>query len=721
MPEQTHEQDSRMTKVLATPGGISPATSARAVFTACGVFMITSSVASAQSAFTLSGTIIGLRGSGLTLSTNGQNVTIPANATSFTFPTAFASGTVYNVTMTTRPSSPTQGCLIANAFGTVTANVTNIRLACVTSRFTVGGTVSGLVGDGLTLSTNGQTLAIAANGTFAFPTTVRSDTPYDVSIVTQPYTPNQRCVVTNASGTVTDGAISNIAVDCFSLAVTSSTPAAGATNVSRSEPLVLNFSSPLNALTVAPNWVDLISFPNGHRALDLSVSGSQLTLTPNMALRPGAAYTLEVRPGIRAVGGEGLADTVQINFRTREAAWQGAQDIGPSGLAANPSISSYADSFATVWRQDNSTLGLNRYSPRTGWSNDAFLHTGHFIVDPQVFLDVAGAARVIWEQDDGTLAMSRHTAEAGWTAIEQVPTDGTGIPRRWKGATDQDGNIFAIWKSEQPNGLTSIWANRYVPRRGWDTPVQLDDDTGGFIADVNIAVDPVGNVMAYWLPFQAGPRSITTRRYTRNSGWGPAETASGNDVRRMAVPHMTMRGGRTVAVYSRDGATGGVMANTHLGSGWETPQSIGTGIRGVSYQPLVAFDESGGVLAVWIQRGNGPMDEIWANARSTSGVWSSARRILIATERFEDLELATAPDGNRMIVAKDVNAISSSVVTGYYWRDSGAWLFEWIERQSTPMNVQTPRIGIDRSGSALAVWTTSRDGGGGYPRANVLE
>lgn len=63
-----------MTKVLANPGGISPAAAAMSVLAACGAFLITPTVASAQSAFTLGGTIIGLRGSGLTLSTNGQNV-----------------------------------------------------------------------------------------------------------------------------------------------------------------------------------------------------------------------------------------------------------------------------------------------------------------------------------------------------------------------------------------------------------------------------------------------------------------------------------------------------------------------------------------------------------------------------------------------------------------------------------------------------------------------
>ena len=689
------------------------------VLAACGAFIVTPAVASAQSAFTLGGTIINLRGSGLTLSTNGQNVTIPASATSFTFPTAFASGTVYNVTMTTRPGSPTQGCLIANNRGTLTANVTNIQLACVTSRFTVGGTITGLRGQGLKLSTNGQTLAVNANGTFTFPTTILSGTAYNVAIVTQPYTPNQRCVVTNGSGTVTDGAISNIAVDCFSLEITGSTPAAGAIDVSRAEPLVLNFSAPLNALTVAPNWVDLLSFPNGHRGIDLSGSGSQLTLTPQMAMLPGTAYTLEVRPGIRAVGGEGMAGTAQVTFTTREASWLGAQDIAPGGGPFYPHIASKGDTFVTVWRQDNSMLALNRYSPRTGWGNAAFLSTHWFIVDPQVFLDDAGTAHVIWEHNDGTLVSSRHTTDGGWSAIEPIATDGMGSPRRWKGAMDDAGNIIAVWSSETATAF-SVWANRYVPGSGWGTPVPLAGPSTAYIYDLNVAVDSAGNAVAYWKPAHSGQPRLMSRRYAPSSGWGSAEFANTDDGGVGSVPHMVIRAGEAVAVYS---GSGGIMANTHRGSGWQVPEPIARWLAGSAFWPQVAFDDGGNVFAVWIQRGNGPTDEVWGNARSASGVWSTPRRIAVSTEKFEELRLAMDPQRRPLIIVKDVNATSSSVLTGRY-RPGAGWLVETIEIQSRPMIVHTPRIHIDASGSALAFWATRSSGGGGghgHARADVLE
>ncbi|MBI3358837.1 MAG: hypothetical protein HY037_04530, partial [Nitrospirae bacterium] len=97
--------------------------------------------------FTIGGTVAGLTGTGLVLQNNGgNNLSISANATSFTFAMAIVSGTAYNVTVVTQPTSPAQTCTVTNAAGTVAdVNITNVAVACVTdapSSFTIGGTVS---------------------------------------------------------------------------------------------------------------------------------------------------------------------------------------------------------------------------------------------------------------------------------------------------------------------------------------------------------------------------------------------------------------------------------------------------------------------------------------------------------------------------------------------------------------------------------------------------
>jgi len=166
--------------------------------------------------FTVGGTVSGLAGSGLILKLNGStNLPISANG-AFTFPGGFATGATYAVTVGTQPSTPTQACTVTNGSGTIAAaNVTNVAVACTTTptTFTVGGTVTGLTGTGLVLTLNGgNNLAIAADGSFTFPTGLVTGANYVVAVGTQPSP--QTCTVANATGTVGTSNVTNVAVTC---------------------------------------------------------------------------------------------------------------------------------------------------------------------------------------------------------------------------------------------------------------------------------------------------------------------------------------------------------------------------------------------------------------------------------------------------------------------------------------------------------------------------
>jgi environmental stress-induced protein Ves len=164
--------------------------------------------------YTISGTISGLAGTGLQLQNSGTTQTIASGATTFSF-TGVPSGSAYNVTVLTQPSSPTQTCTVTNGSGTINGNVTNVAVACSTVTYTISGTISGLAGTGLVLQDNGTSnLTIAAGATsFTFSTQIPSGSTYNVTVLTQPTNPTQTCTVTNGSGTVT-GNVTNVAVAC---------------------------------------------------------------------------------------------------------------------------------------------------------------------------------------------------------------------------------------------------------------------------------------------------------------------------------------------------------------------------------------------------------------------------------------------------------------------------------------------------------------------------
>ena len=81
--------------------------------------------------------------------------------------------------------------------------------------FTIGGTVSGLEGEGLILRLNGgDDLAIGADGGFTFATPLADLSDYEVTVMTQPTNPSQTCDIADGSGTLQGEDVTNVTVTC---------------------------------------------------------------------------------------------------------------------------------------------------------------------------------------------------------------------------------------------------------------------------------------------------------------------------------------------------------------------------------------------------------------------------------------------------------------------------------------------------------------------------
>jgi hypothetical protein len=199
-------QPSVLSQTCSVAGGSGTATDANVSVT---VTCVTNSYA-------IGGTVSGLSGSGLTLQDNGaDSLSITASGT-FKFAHPVPSGAAYSVSVAAQPVDPAQTCTVAGASGSVTnAAVSTVMVTCVTKSFTIGGTVTGLSGSGLSLLDNGgDAVAITTNGTFHFAHPVLSGATYSVSIMAQPGNPAQVCTVARGTGRVGNGNVTNIAVTC---------------------------------------------------------------------------------------------------------------------------------------------------------------------------------------------------------------------------------------------------------------------------------------------------------------------------------------------------------------------------------------------------------------------------------------------------------------------------------------------------------------------------
>lgn len=169
----------------------------------------TNSGKTANTGYTVGGAVSGLSGTGLILQDNGgDDLAINADG-AYTFGTPLADGTSYTVSIAAQPSG--QVCSLSNASATVSgSDVTNVDVACV---YTVGGVVSGLVGNSVTIQNNGgDDLTLSANGDFTFATTLNFGDAYAVTVKTQPG--GMMCSIQNGSGTVGSANIDNVIVNC---------------------------------------------------------------------------------------------------------------------------------------------------------------------------------------------------------------------------------------------------------------------------------------------------------------------------------------------------------------------------------------------------------------------------------------------------------------------------------------------------------------------------
>lgn len=119
-------------------------------------------------------------------------------------------------TFTLRLDDP-RGCVGMGAPAVATINVYDNDTPADPNAgtYTVGGTVTGLMGSGLVLNGFGtREVTVNENGPFTFEDRWPDGLPYDVVVTSQPTGPSQVCSVANGSGTVQGANVTDVLVTC---------------------------------------------------------------------------------------------------------------------------------------------------------------------------------------------------------------------------------------------------------------------------------------------------------------------------------------------------------------------------------------------------------------------------------------------------------------------------------------------------------------------------
>jgi len=303
------------------------------------------------------------------------------------------------------------------------------------------------------------------------------------------------------------------------------------------------------------------------------------------------------------------------------------------------------------------------------------------------------------------------------TKVSDVPGVPAGASPRI--AVDPSGNAYAIW-ADNRNGDMDIYFSYKPAGSPWGANVKVDDETTGKIAqNPDIAVDAGGNAFAVWVDYRDGALNphIYIARKPAGGIWQNHAKVDNNTVSvtvsNPAIAVSDTGNPYVIWVDRRNTATVPVTAPdiyfAYYSAGvWVNEQVTLSKMSDANVSsPDIAVDSSGTVHAVWADRRNGN-DDIYAAFKPSGSVWG--------TNRIDDdttgsnavfPRVAVDSSGNAYAIWQDYRNGTPDI---YFSYTSGV---SWQANQRVDDSTGTvgrPDIGVDSTGNAYAVWSDNRDG-----------
>ena len=340
-------------------------------------------------------------------------------------------------------------------------------------KYSIGGTVSGLpAGATLTLANGGDTVNVAASGSFTFPVTVTAGTAYAASIKTQ--SAGTTCQLQNGTGTVGNAAVTNIAVSCAPvlLATLPFTPGAQ---------FAADYQGNVYLADTAQNVVRKL-LPTGQLVVHVGGVAGAPFVAPNAVgiSRAGLLYVIDHPAGgsyrfrLAQLDGTYLIDAVDLpGVRYNWIAASAAEDVaavdqgGASVLRLNPKWPRTVIASADLVTVLAGTQGAaNNYAPASvvyGNETDSTLYIAH-----------SGNSVIYKAQFRGPITVFAGTPGVRGAADGATGTGSLNLTAASALTIDELGNLYVSGvggvRKVAPNGTLS------TPQLAWGTPA-LDSIT----------------------------------------------------------------------------------------------------------------------------------------------------------------------------------------------------------------------------------------------------
>jgi hypothetical protein len=287
-----------------------------------------------------------------------------------------------------------------------------------------------------------------------------------------------------------------------------------------------------------------------------------------------------------------------------------------------------------------------------------------------------------------------------------------------------DGVITAAWPRRVPGGYSELWAGRYTPGAGWQTPVMLG--SGYDQRTPVMASGPGGHVVLVWQSTltEGSHQLMRAVRFTPGGGWGPVTeiqgaTASyvrdadvGMDAAGNAIVVWTQGAANVASAWARrqraDGAWEPAVLLEHEDATADPNDPTSIDWHHV-YFPQVAVDAAGNATAAWWQAGLDDHFAVWSARYTAAGGWTE-RVAVPGGDRGYDLTMAADPAGV-VHMLWHVNPQTGTEVLRASRYVAGAWTPSVVvdaDADAAPAEVS---LAIGADGAAMATWAEGSAGG----------
>jgi hypothetical protein len=400
-------------------------------------------------------------------------------------------------------------------------------------------------------------------------------------------------------------------------------------------------------------------------------------------------------------------------------AWGAPERVDAEGAGYASALAvSAGGSAVAAWTDFDGKIWINRFTPNNGWGNSARIETASegWVSSPPppgVAMAPNGSAMVVWDEYGPDAVWASHfTPSGGWEAAEQIDRGFQDYAAsRSDVAMDANGNAVAVW--QQLGGGANVVASRYIPGKGWGPIERVDDENSRDPYQPAVAVAANGTAIAIWTGMDGERGGIFANRYTPSGGWETPEVIDNSTGNWPEWPQVAMDGsGNGIAVWRQeygDLQSQLITANRYtLSRGWEGPAPIEQRYQSYSREPHISMNAQGTAMVVWLRSKMSNQEEsgIWSSRYTPSIGWGIEELIEADPLGFYDAypHVALDPNGNAL-AAWRVGSAGDQI-----WASHGTLSDGWSRSVRLDVGIggyTPPEVGLDDSGKGIAAWHQS--------------